>query len=63
MKEVSSGEGRGEHQVNPQDKVGEMSENQPSQATVSQKAVVVQKEKSTSLTASSQKGVVIEKSP
>ena len=63
MQGVTSGEGRGEHQVNPQDKVGEVSANQPSQATVSQKAVVVQKEISTSLTASSQKDVVIEKSP
>ena len=48
-----SGEGRGEHQETPQDKVGEVSGTQAIQATVSQKTVVVQKESNTSLVASS----------
>ncbi|MGI4673388.1 hypothetical protein ACR2XN_28390, partial [Klebsiella pneumoniae] len=57
-----SGEGRGEHQVNPKDKFGEKCVNQPSHPTSSQKAVVVEKEISTSLVTSSQKDVTIENS-
>ena len=57
-----SGEGRGEHQRNPQDKEGKLSASQASQATVSQKAVVVEKVTSISLAASSQKDVTIENS-
>ena len=62
-KQGVSCEGRGEHQETPQDKVGEVSGTPASQATVSQKTVVVQKESNTSLVASSQKGATIENSP
>ena len=58
-----SGEGRGENQENPQNKAGELSEPQPSHTVVSQKTIVLNKDKSTSLAASSQKDIVIEKGP
>ena len=57
-----SGEGRGEHQRNPKDKVGELSESQPSHTAVSQQTAVLKKDKSSLLAASSQKDVVIEQS-
>ena len=56
------GEGRGEHQENPQNKAGEESESQPSHTTVSQQTVALKRVLSTSLVASSQKDVTIEKS-
>ncbi|KAK1385101.1 hypothetical protein POM88_022836 [Heracleum sosnowskyi] len=63
VKEVGSGEGRGEHQRNPKDKEGEISVSQPSHLVSSQKDAVVEKEFITSLVASSQKDVAIENSP
>ncbi|KAK1368061.1 hypothetical protein POM88_034153 [Heracleum sosnowskyi] len=56
------GEGRGENQQNPKNKVGEVSESHPSHLVSSQKDTVVEKELHTSLVASSQKYVTIEKS-
>ena len=41
---VVSGEGRGDHQANPQNKEGEVSANQPRHPTSSQKDVVINKE-------------------
>ena len=61
VKEVS-GKGKGEHQKSPQNKEGEVSENQPSHPTSSQKDVVINMETNTSLVASSQKDVTIENS-
>ena len=58
---VVSGEGRGEHQRSPQNKEGEMSANQPSHPTSSQKHVVINMELNTSLVTSSQKDATIEK--
>ncbi|KAK1403156.1 hypothetical protein POM88_002761 [Heracleum sosnowskyi] len=63
VKEVVSGEGRGEHQRNPKNEEGEISVSQPSHPVSSQKDAVVEKESITSLVTSSQKDVVIEKSP
>ena len=63
MKGVGEGEGRGEHQENPKDKVGEECGNQPSHSVVSQKTTELDKEISSSLATSSQKDVVIEYSP
>ena len=63
VKEVVSGEGRGEHQRNPKNKEGEISVSQPSHPVSSQKDTVVEKEVITSLVASSQKDVAIENSP
>ena len=57
-----SGEGRDENQENPKDKVGEESVSQPSHHVSSQKDTVINMEVSTSLVASSQKDVTIEKS-
>ncbi|KAK1388363.1 hypothetical protein POM88_016541 [Heracleum sosnowskyi] len=56
------GEGRGENQQNPKNKVGEVSESQPTHPVSSQKDTVVENESHTSLVASSQKDVTIEKS-
>ena len=60
VKEGQIGEGRGEHQRNPKDKVGELSESQPSHTAVSQQTAVLKKDKSSFLAASSQKDIVIE---
>ncbi|KAL8147280.1 hypothetical protein AgCh_004848 [Apium graveolens] len=62
VKEGQLGEGRGEHQRNPKDKVGELSESQPSHTAVSQQTAVLKKDKSSLLAASSQKDVAIEQS-
>ncbi|KAK1375405.1 hypothetical protein POM88_031598 [Heracleum sosnowskyi] len=59
---VVRGEGRGEHQRNPKDKAGEVSESQPSHHVSSQKDELVEKEVHTSLVASSKKDFTIEKS-
>ena len=59
---TASGEGRGEHQENPKDKVGEECDVQPSHPISSQNDVVVEMEINTSLVASSQKDVTIENS-
>ena len=56
------GEGRGEHQRNPKDKVGELSVSQPSHTVSSQKGTAAEKEISSLLVTSSQKDVTIEKS-
>ncbi|XP_063949886.1 uncharacterized serine-rich protein C215.13-like [Daucus carota subsp. sativus] len=60
---VSEGEGQGEHKKNPEDKAGEVSDNQPSHSAVSQKTIELNKDSNTSLAASSQKDVAIENSP
>ena len=62
MKVGKTGEGRGEHKRNPKDKDGELSGSQPSHTAVSQQTVVLKKDKSLFLAASSQKDVVIEQS-
>ncbi|KAL8114648.1 hypothetical protein AgCh_021492 [Apium graveolens] len=62
VKEGKLGEGRGEHQRNPKNKVGELSESQPSHTAVSQQTAVLKKDKSSLLAASSQKDVVIKQS-
>ena len=59
----SVGEGRGEHQENPKDKVGEISVDQPSLSTVSQKDVDDKMDSSSLLSTSSQQGVGIEIRP
>ena len=60
---VSKDEGMGEHPGNPKNKVGEVSDDQPSHTTISQKIVDVQMDVNSSLVASSQKNVTIETSP
>ena len=59
---VVSGEGRGDHQANPQNKEGEVSANQPRHPTSSQKDVVINKELNTSLEPYSQKDATTENS-
>ncbi|KAL8094864.1 hypothetical protein AgCh_036396 [Apium graveolens] len=56
------GEGQSEHQRNPKDKVGEVSVSRPSHTAVSQQTVVLNKDISSLLVASSQKDVTIEQS-
>ncbi|KAK1397671.1 hypothetical protein POM88_007534 [Heracleum sosnowskyi] len=56
---VVSGEGRGENQRNPKDKVGEVSVTQTSPIVSSQQGTMSNMDFSSSLTTSSQKGVVI----
>ena len=62
VKEGKLGEGRGEHKRNPKNKVGELSESQPSHTAVSQQTAMLKKDKSSFLAESSQKDVAIEQS-
>ena len=59
----SEGDGQGEQKRSPKNKVGEVSNTQPSHSIVSQKIVEINKEISSSLAASSQKDVAIQNSP
>ena len=63
MKEVYEDEGRGENQRNPKNKVGELSDNQPSHSAISQKIADVNMDINLSLVTSSQKDVTTENSP
>ena len=56
------GEGQGEYQRNPKDKVGEVSVSHPSHTAVSQQTTVLNKDISSLLVSSSQKDVTIETS-
>ena len=53
VKEGKSGERRGEHKRNPKNKVGELSESQPSHTAVSQQTALLKKDKSSLLATSS----------
>ena len=60
MKGGKVGEGQGEHQRNPKNKDGDVSLPKPSNTTVSQQTLVINKEISTTLVSSSQKDATIE---
>ena len=53
VKGSEAGEGQGEHQISPKNKVGEVSESQPSHTAVSRQTAVLNKEISTTLVSSS----------
>ena len=59
VKVGKKGEGQGEHQRNPKDKVGEVSVSQPSHTAVSQQTAVLNKDISSLLVVSSQNDVTI----
>ncbi|KAL8148711.1 hypothetical protein AgCh_005900 [Apium graveolens] len=62
VKEGEKGEGQGENQRSPKNKVGEVSVSQPSHTAVSQQTAVLKKDLSSLLVTSSQKDVTIEQS-
>ena len=60
---VVSGEGRGENQKSPKDKVGEVCDKSASPPISSQQDIVIKKDINTSLVASSQKDALLKRVP